>query len=276
MNAASATRPLTTPPPLGSCARVALHAQAGSGWLAVVALRMEHGTLGLALHALGSCRTDRMHCCHIWSCGSLRVAEQIVLQGLCAAIIRCTAVGTMVSRTQVSRLQSGVVGHGVDAEPGANIRTAIQLVDAALISSNEFIQSQEWDTFVWTKGSAARMLSRLIELSFAHEQNFTALRKKLCSPLALRHGAAISLVILVRLSPAPHHQQRVPQRAKGDTPATQGGHMSRQLAHLGVVTSADLLLRPRADGVRRSGVAVESRSWDVKGAAGPRLAQTHP
>ena len=119
---------------------------------------------------------------------TLRVAEQIVLQGLCTAIIRCTALGTMVSRAQVSRLQSGVVGHGVNAEPSANIRTAIQLVDAALIASNEFIQSQEWDTFMWTKGSAARMLSRLIELSFAHEQNFTALRKKFVQVVTIARG----------------------------------------------------------------------------------------
>ena len=208
---------------------------------------------------------------------TLRVAEQIVLQGLCTAIIRCTALGTMVSRAQVSRLQSGVVGHGVNAEPSANIRTAIQLVDAALIASNEFIQSQEWDTFMWTKGSAARMLSRLIELSFAHEQNFTALRKKLCSPLALRHGAAISLVILVRLSPAPHHQQRVPQRAEGDTLATQGGARvtaARASGRRNLGRSALAPARRRSATERRG--PVESRSWDVKGAAGPRLAQTRP
>ena len=123
---------------------------------------------------------------------ALRVAQQIVLQGLCASIIRCTALGTMVSRAQVSRLQSGVVGHGVDAEPGANIRTAIQLVDAALIASNEFIQSQEWDTFVWTEGSAARMLSHLIELSFAHEQSFTALRKKFVQVVTMARGNGLA------------------------------------------------------------------------------------
>ena len=130
----------------------------------------------------------------VWQLGrgkSLRVSEQLVLQGICKCIIGCGKLITVVSKAQVSRLQSGVVGHGVDSAPGVNIEATIQLVDAALISSNEFIQSKDWDTFSWTEGSPNKMLARLIELSFNHELDFTALRKKFVQVVTVARSAGL-------------------------------------------------------------------------------------